>query len=154
MGARRRRRRVPPTTASPSQARRTWPASGSQCARFSPLTHISQTRARGAAKMRSISSGATASAAAGEWRPSVPASIVISLLDFRKILVQAVKALLPETPVSLYPSPHLFERACLELARPPLRRAAAGDEPRLLQHLEVLRDRRQAHIEWFGKLID
>src|SRR5437773_2514127 len=44
------------------------------------------------------------------------------------------------------------QRLRLESARPPLRVAAARDEPRMLEHLEVLRDRRLTHCERLGQV--
>ena len=42
----------------------------------------------------------------------------------------------------------------MQPARPPLGVAAAGDQARALEHLEVSRDRGQAHGEWLRELRD
>ena len=46
---------------------------------------------------------------------------------------------------------YLVQRAGLQAAGAPLRLAPSGDEPRPLQHLEVLGDGRQRHVEGLGK---
>src|ERR1700704_1079591 len=74
-------------------------------------------------------------------------------LDFAQIGVQPIEALLPELPVPLHPIGDVLERRCLEPAGPPLRLAAARDQPRGFQHLEMLGYRGEAHLERFGQLV-
>src|ERR671912_274190 len=83
--------------------------------------------------------------------------VVRPLLPLRpaQVVVQALVAplaLLPEPPVSLHPVGHLLERVCLQPAGPPLRLPPPGDQPRPLQHLEVLGHRGKAHLERLGQL--
>ena len=59
---------------------------------------------------------------------------------------EAIEALFPELPVLLHPVGDALERFGIELARAPLRLARLGDQPGLLQHLQVLGDRGQAHL--------
>ena len=66
--------------------------------------------------------------------------------------VEALEAPLPELAVALEPVGGLGERLGLEPARPPLRVAAARNQPGALEHLEVLGDRGLAHRERLGEL--
>src|SRR5215212_6796743 len=61
---------------------------------------------------------------------------------------------LPCPLARLHPVHGLVERLCLQPARPPLRLPAADDQPRPLEHLQVTRDRRQAHRKRLGELAD
>src|SRR5881628_833650 len=78
------------------------------------------------------------------------------LLSLKVVQIQfeAIEAFFPERAVLLRPFRHLLEWRCRDPARPPLRLPAAGDEPRPLEHPQVLRNRRHAHFEWFGELGD
>src|SRR5205807_10194890 len=53
----------------------------------------------------------------------------------------------------LHPLHRLVERVGLQPARPPLSLPAADDHSRTLEHLEVARDRRQAHRERLRQLL-
>ena len=55
--------------------------------------------------------------------------------------------------VALDPDVGRFERLRLDAARAPLRVAAAGDQAGALEHLQVLRDGRLAHVERLGELV-
>ena len=68
-------------------------------------------------------------------------------LKLAEVVVEAVEALLPELAVILEPLVDAAQRLRLDLARPPLRLPAAGDEARVLQHLQVLRDGGEADRE-------
>src|SRR5690606_12977221 len=68
-------------------------------------------------------------------------------LDLLQVDVQAIETLLPQAPVVLDPLRGGIQGLRLEPRRAPLAFAAAHDEPGALQHLEVLGDRRQAHVE-------
>src|SRR3954463_6445336 len=75
-------------------------------------------------------------------RAMLPAALQIA-----QVVVEAVEALLPEAAVLLDPARDLAQRRGFEAARAPLRFAPAGDEPHLLEHLEMPRDRREADRE-------
>src|ERR687887_2878852 len=75
-------------------------------------------------------------------------------LDMAQVGVQAVEALLPELAVPLDPVVDVLERSRVEATGSPLRLATACDEARPLEHLEVLRDPRQGHVEGLGQLGD
>src|SRR6266508_5203216 len=78
--------------------------------------------------------------------PSI-ALLLSSCLELVQVLVQPLVALLPELPVRLGPLRDFPERSRLEPGRPPLPFSAPRDQPGSLQDLQVLRDRRQAHLE-------
>src|SRR5688500_2348181 len=71
-----------------------------------------------------------------------------------QVAVQTIEALLPERPVTLRPLRDVLDRGSLETARPPLGVAAPADETGPLQHAQVLRDGRHAHVERLGQLCD
>jgi len=52
------------------------------------------------------------------------------------------------------PFRHVLQRRRLQPAGSPLRFAAAGDEARALEHFQVFRDGRQAHVEGLRQLAD
>src|SRR5258706_14420335 len=72
-------------------------------------------------------------------------------LHLAQQVVEAQKRGFPELAVMLQPRRGLRERFRLELARPPLRVAAGGNESGALQHLEVFGDGRLAHRKRFGQ---
>src|SRR5665213_252292 len=78
---------------------------------------------------------------------------VVGLQAFQ-VLVEAVEALLPEPAVVVEPVEGALQLPGFQPRRTPLRIAAAGDEAGLLQNFEVLRNRRLADLEGFGKLFD
>src|SRR5258706_4529930 len=61
--------------------------------------------------------------------------LLLLLLQLAQIVVQTIEALLPEMAVVLHPVGDVFERTCLQPARPPLGLAPAGDQGRVLQNL-------------------
>src|SRR5258706_13181373 len=72
-------------------------------------------------------------------------------LHLAQQVVEAQKRGFPELAVMLQPRRGLRERFRLELARPPLRVAASGNESGALQHLEMFGDGRLAHRKRFGQ---
>src|SRR5438093_4002619 len=82
------------------------------------------------------------------------AFLLSSILELLQVLVQPVVALLPEASVPLGPLGDLPERPGLEPGGPPLPLPSSCDQPRPLEHLEVLRDRRQGHLEGLRQLRD
>src|SRR5439155_18755381 len=87
--------------------------------------------------------------------PLVPIALLLSSsLELVQVLAQPVVALFPEPPVSLRPLRDLLERPRLKPGGPPLPLPAPGDQPRPLQHLQVLRDGRHGHLERLRQLRD
>src|SRR5206468_1068240 len=60
----------------------------------------------------------------------------------------------PMAAVLADPVGHVPERLRRQPAGAPLRVPALFDEPRALEHIEMLRDRREAEVEWSGELGD
>src|SRR5258705_238185 len=111
--------------------------------------HAFQTTWRGASNTREItnSSGLLISLLA------FSAGIFLLLfLQFAQVLVKAIEAVFPEPAVVIEPVGDFFQACGLDAAGAPLRIAAAGDEPRVLENFQMLRDRRQAHLERLGQL--
>src|SRR3989449_5724861 len=117
-----------------------------------------QTRATGASKVRSTTSGSsfvtTLSFAAISLLLALNFLRLVLALQFLEVAVQLVEALLPVAPVILDPVGDVLERIRLEPAGPPLRLAAALDQARALEHLEVLGHRGQADVGGLGQLQD
>ena len=67
------------------------------------------------------------------------------------LVLAGVLAVLGLALVSLDPLRHEVEDVVLEVDRPPLRIARPTDEPRILEYLEVLRDRLDAHVVGLGE---
>src|SRR4029079_11539012 len=67
---------------------------------------------------------------------------------------QAVEVAVPEFAVVLEPYGGSLERLGVEMAGPPLRLAAARNETGVFEHLEVLRNRRKAHVVRLGEFGD
>src|SRR3990172_7839052 len=68
-------------------------------------------------------------------------------LQFAQVIVQPIEAFFPELAVAFHPVRHLLQRRGRQPARPPLRVTASLDQSRPLQHLQMLRYRRHAHLE-------
>src|SRR5258707_5495077 len=117
-----------------------------------------QTRAPGALKVRSTTSGSsfvtTLSFAAIFLLLALNFVNLVLVLQFLEVAVEPVEALLPVAPVVLDPVGDVLERIGLEPAGPPLRLATALDEPRAFQHFQVFRDCRQAYLETLGQFQD
>src|SRR6266849_652211 len=122
-----------------------------------------QTRATGASKVRSTTSGSSFIAALLVATLLFAAiSLLLALnvlrlalaLQFLEVAVQLVEALLPVAPVVLDPLGDVLERSRLQPAGPPLRLAAALDQARALEHLEVLGHGGQTDVEGLGQFQD
>src|SRR4051812_11142749 len=104
--------RVPPTCTSILATGMVAPGGPYQDLKCSGSVHISQTRATGASKIRSIT---TAS-----WEPSLS---VIGMLTFRlrpelpEVVVHPIEAGLPDRPVVLGPGRHRFEGCRVQRTR-------------------------------------
>src|SRR3954452_5341527 len=75
-------------------------------------------------------------------------------LQLAQVILQAIEALFPEAAVVFEPVGGIFQRTGFEPAGPPLRLAPPLNKTRVLEHLEMLGDRRKAHGERFGQLDD
>src|SRR5207249_7688434 len=145
------KRKAPPGRTSISQKGVVKPCGPHQRARCSGSVQALKTRRRGASKTRVMTSSRSS-----VWVAAlVLASTCLPLLfQLVQIILQAVKALLPEAAVVLQPVGGVFERPCPEPAGPPLCLATARDQTGALEHLEVLRDGGKAHLERAGQLRD
>lgn len=72
-------------------------------------------------------------------------------LDIAEIIIQPVKPFFPEAPVMFEPICCILQRLCLEPARTPLSIAAAFNQAGVFQHIQMLGDGREAHVERPGK---
>src|SRR5712691_3529784 len=113
------------------------------------------TRATGASKMRSTTSGSsfvtTLSFAAISLLLALNFLRLVLALQFLKVGTQLVETLLPVAPVVLDPFGDVPEWSRLEPAGPPLRLATALDQAGALEDLEVLGDGRKADVEGLGQ---
>src|SRR6266568_3151899 len=113
------------------------------------------TRATGASKVRSTTSGSsfvtTLSFAAISLLLALNFLRLVLALQFLQVDIELVEALLPVAPVVLDPVGDALERIGLEPAGPPLRLAAALDQARALEHLQVLGDGGKADVEGLGE---
>src|SRR5437588_10450206 len=80
-------------------------------------------------------------------------SLLLSLY-LAQIVVQTVEGRCPEPPVLPHPIGDIFERTRLEPAGPPLRPPAARDQSGARQHLEMLGNPGEAHLERLCQLRD
>src|SRR5439155_16985621 len=141
--------RVPPTLTSIFATGMVAPSGPYHLAKCSGSVHIRQTRSTGALRVRSIT---TAS-----W---VPLSSVIVfaclslLLELLDVVVHSVEAGFPDGPVLLGPRRNRLEWCGVEGARSVLGALAPCDQPRPFEHLDVLRDGRQRHVEGLGEVVD
>src|SRR6185369_2700248 len=114
------------------------------------------TSSRGASMSRvmTISRSAVSPAAAlpARWAFSLVTLLLLHLQVLHKIF-QPIEAAFPEDAVALDPIGDLPQGLRLEPARPPLRMAAARDQPGALQHLEMLGDRGRADGERCRQLL-
>src|SRR5437763_15291964 len=123
------------------------PCGPHHCAACSASVQAANTTSRGASKTRVTVSSCPDALLAPSSLARIPFSPRSPRLDPGQIFVQAVEAFLPEAAVILDPIGGIPERRRFEPARPPLRLAPARNEAGMLQHLQMLRDGRQAHRE-------
>src|SRR5688572_16041277 len=129
-------RQTPPGRTSISWVVVVKPRGPHQCVTWLGSVHVSNTSSRGASKSRVTTSSRSAVGPAG----SLLAAMLLSLsLQVVQVITQAVEALVPEAAVGLHPVRDVLESVRPQPAGPPLGRAAARDEARALEYLEVLR---------------
>src|SRR5436190_13449543 len=115
-----------------------------QAATCSGSVHAFHTSSRGASKTRVIVNS----------RPMGGVSAITPLLDGAQVIVEPIEAALEELPVARQPAGGVLERTPAQPGRPPLGGPPAGDEPGVLEHLQVLRDGLHGHGERLRELVD
>src|SRR5262245_44227377 len=119
----------------------------------SGLVMTSNTRARGASNTRE----STISLSEGRVTLSLPlllASMAFLLLQLFEQTVEALEVRFHLVAVALEPVGDFAQRCRLQAARTALRVTTARDQPGALEHLDVLRDGRLAHVVRLGELQD
>ena len=79
---------------------------------------------------------------------------MLLILQLLQIQFEAIQTLLPELAVFIHPAGGRLQRPRFKPAGPPLRPARPRDEARVLEHLEMLGNRRQRQVKRLGKFID
>src|ERR1700754_4912786 len=157
------KRYLPPTRTSISQESRDIPIDFGthHCLNNSGLVHASNTMRAGPLKVRVTTSSRSdvrstvARFFMGVGSPSLLASMDFLLpFQFLDNLVQLVEACVPKLAVPLDPCRLFLQSAQAELAGPYAPALLRGDEPRLLQHADMLLHARESHMELLGKLRD
>src|SRR5262245_29248457 len=138
-----RRHHVPPGRTSILLASVVKPCGPHHRTRCSGWVEALKTRGRGASKTRVTTSSRSAVTTSSRSVDAVAVLVLgaiglVRLLKVAQIVLEAIQALLPETPIMLEPVGGILERARGEPAGPPLRLAAAGDQACALQHLQML----------------
>src|SRR5438874_330924 len=125
------------------------PSGPHHCARCSGSIHAVHTSSRGASSTRvaMIDRGSCSRS-----RLFLALTLLLLGLHYLQIILQAVEAFLPQPAIALEPGADVLEGVRLDAAGPPLRLAASRDEAGTLQHLEVLGDGGEAHLEGLGQL--
>src|SRR3989337_1539539 len=155
-------KRRTPTCRSISQTCDVIPAGPYQRMKCSGSVHARHTSSRGASNTRSITTPSSA-VPTGVLSPAALVRLLATLssfqsilmpaigrrpqLQFAQVIVQPIEAFFPELAVAFPPVRHLLQRRGRKPARPPLRVTASLDQSRPLQHLQMLRYRRHAHLE-------
>src|SRR5580658_8298672 len=123
-----------------------------QRARPSGSVQALHTRLRGASKTRVMTSaGSPAGGALLSFFPSMPLLLGLQLFQ---VIAQPVEVLFPKPAIVAKPVVDIAKGRRGKPARPPLRLAAALDEAGALQHFQMLRNRRKAHVEGRTELGD
>src|SRR6185503_856471 len=137
------KRQTPPGRMSKALVVVVKPFGPHHCARCLGSVHASNTSARGASSSR------TAMMACGSRSRSMlflAATLRLRLCRFLcrlqlvQVVLQAIEARFPEAAIAFQPIVNAAQCARFDAAGPPLRLAAARDQARALQHLEVLGD--------------
>src|SRR5215218_2883039 len=148
---------APPGRKSISHSTTSWFRGPHQCDTCSHELCASNTSSRGASKTRVMTIFRSGVASVCLYLPCPPIALLLpvawfSSLELVQVLVQPVVSLLPETAVPVGPLGDLLQRGHPEPRGPPLPLPAPRDESGALQHPQVLRDRRQAHLEGLRQL--
>src|SRR5262245_21909935 len=157
------KRYVPPTRTSMSHESRDMPIDFGTHHRLnsSGLVHASNTIRAGALKVRVTTSSRSdvRSVVVGFFNGVGSLSLLASIgfllpFQFFDNRVQLDEACVPELAVPLEPSRLFVQSARAELAGPHATDLLRGDEPRLLQDIDVLLHARKGHLELQGKVRD
>src|SRR5262249_5977963 len=124
--------------------------------------HAFQTNSRGASKTRVMTSSRSGDFAEGSFFLAAMLFLLgfrlsvlrLAFLQLAQIFVKASEVFSPGPAMPPPPARAPLESPRRDPAGPPLGVAPALDQSRLLQHLEVLRDGGQTHLEWLGQLPD
>ena len=139
--------RLPPTRTSIFATGMVAPSGPYHALKCSGSVHICQMRPTGASKLRSITT------ASWELLLSVIVRACLSSWsELLEVVVHPVEAGLPDRPVLLGPVETSSSRAASS-AHGRNWAVAPYDQPGPFQHLDVLRDRRQRHLERLGELV-
>src|SRR3954452_1996795 len=140
--------RAPPTRTSILATGIVAPSGPYQAAKYSGSVHNFQTSSTGASKRRSMTT-ASSRRSLSFVMPSAPAL----LSELPEVVVHPVESCFPHRPVLLGPGRDLLEARGFERARPVLGSLSPHPQPRTLEALDVLRDRRQRHLERLGEFV-
>src|SRR3989441_8651595 len=151
-------RMAPPGRTSSSQTGAVKSFGGNHCAICFGSVHALNTSSRGASNTRLVMSSRSLAGSDRLASLVVATSLLLRvfglsrvrarlLLKLAEVVVEAGEALLPKAPGALDPIGGLPQTLGLEAAGPPLRVAATRDQARVLEHLEMLRDRGKAPVE-------
>src|SRR5271170_1888588 len=72
-------------------------------------------------------------------------------LQFLKVITETSKTFCPKPAILFHPIGNFFERAGVQLAGSPLRRATTHNQSGMFQHFQMFGYCRKAHVERFGK---
>src|SRR6266513_1468589 len=147
-------RMAPPGRASTSQTGAVKPCGPHHCATRFGSVHAANTRVRGALNVRVSTSSRSVLPGSGCPAASLAGMSLLLSLYLAQIVVQTVEGRCPEPPVLPHPIGDVLERARLEPAGPPLRPPPARNQPGALQHLEMLGNPGEAHLEGLRQLRD
>src|SRR6266498_1002478 len=141
-------RHAPPGRKSISQLAISYLLGPHHCDMCSQEVCASNTRSRGASKTRVMTISQSDGVVTVSWLLPLPliALLLSSTLELVQVLVQPA--------VRLSPFGDLLQRCRLEPGGPPLRLPAPCDQSRPLEHLQVLGDRGQSHVERLRQLGD
>src|ERR1700727_116645 len=119
----------------------------------SALLHALNTRSRGAAKWREITSGSGVNDALSDFISNVRAiTSSFFVLEGFEIIAQPIEPVLPLGPAGIDPLFDEAQRPRLDAARPDAADLFRHDEPGALEHGEMLHHRRKRHREGFGEV--
>src|SRR5829696_3064594 len=121
----------------------------------SGLVMASNTSARGASKsrvMRISRSDGVVTVKVALFAAVLAGMSLLLVFQLLQVGVESIETGFPDRAVPLGPVGNVLEGRRLDPARAPLRFPAAGDEPGALEHAQVLRDGRHAHLEGLGEL--
>src|SRR5215469_17745441 len=145
------KRQTPPTRNSNACVVVVKPFGPHHCPRCTGSEKAPNTSARGASMVRTKTIERASISPLVSFLAATPLLLALQLLQ---IHIEPIEALFPEFAIAPQPDVDVLERRALDAARPPLRFAAARDQARTLQHLQMLRHRRQAHVKRLGQLGD